>query len=66
MTAKPTPDHRPRFGFARNLDNDPQIVSEKKVFKDDFPVVVIRLPYGGSKVRAKVRAFVNGTLWPKP
>ena len=58
-------DNRPRFGWCWNLDNEPQNITEKRVFKAQVPVVVIPLPYASAKVRRKVREFVNGTLWPK-
>lgn len=60
-------DNRPRFGFAQNLDDNPQVVYEKSggLGSNPIPVVVIPLPYVSAKVRKKVREFVNGTLWPK-
>jgi hypothetical protein len=58
-------DNRPRFGYCRDLDRNPQIITEdSKGVKTARQVAVIPLPYMSPKVRAKVRAFVNGTLWP--
>ena len=61
-------DNQPRFGWSGSLDDDPTIVWEEKDSRmpPERPVVVIPLPYNSAKVRAKVRAFVKDTLFPKP
>jgi hypothetical protein len=60
-------DNRPRFGWSGGSDDDPTIVWEEKDSRvpPERPVAVIPLPYISEKVRAKVRAFVDGTLFPK-
>lgn len=73
----PKPDNRPRFGWCDDLDNEPNIVREKKrgrllssfsmraaSVNQDRHVAVIPLPFSSAKMRAKVRALAK-TLWPK-
>ena len=56
--------HSEERGNRRDLDYDPQWIYEKKSISF-YPVAVIPLPYMSAKVRAKVRKFANGTIWPK-
>ena len=58
-------DKRPRFGWADDLDKDPQHVREVKSPRFSQPVAVIPLPFMSSKVRRKIREFVNGSVWPR-
>ena len=59
------PDSRPRFGWCRDLDYDPQWIYEKKSISF-YPVAVIPLPCMSAVLRKKIREFTNGTIWPKP
>jgi hypothetical protein len=62
-----TPDNRPRFGWTKTMDIEPQVIYETYGKRDPLwrPVVVIPLPYVSAKVKKKVREFTNGTLWPR-
>lgn len=56
-------DQRPRFGWADDLDKDPQHIREKKSPRYRHPVVVIPLPFMSAKLRKKLREFAKG-IWP--
>jgi hypothetical protein len=58
-------DKRPRFGWANSLDNDPQIIAEKKLRNDYFPVAVIPLAFMSAKMRDKVRKLAKEYLNPE-
>lgn len=73
-TIKQKIDKRPRFGWTskRNINLDPQKIYEnrddrflvKSPKENIIPVVVIPLPFLSAKMRAKIRAFTNATIWP--
>lgn len=58
-------DNRPRFGWTDVLDDDPQVIYEKRILGTKIPVAVIPLPFMSAKQRHKVREFTKETLWPK-
>jgi hypothetical protein len=57
-------DKRPRFGWAVDLDNDPQMIHENKIDSELHPVAVIPLPFMSSKQRRLVREFAK-SMWPQ-
>jgi hypothetical protein len=54
--SKQNTDGRPRFGWTDSLDNEPQIIREKK-FKGAFAVAVLPMPFMSARRRAVVREF---------
>ena len=76
LQMKPLLNNRPRFGWCRSLDLDPQTIFEKRsrlvhgpglapANGGPRPVVVIPLPYMSAKIRDKIKEFTNGTIWPR-
>jgi hypothetical protein len=58
-------DKRPRFGWADDLDKDPQFIYEaQNKKKSRHPVAVIPLPFMSAKRRRIIREFTEDT-WPQ-
>lgn len=56
-------DSRPRFGWAKALDDEPQVIYEKKR-AGTSPVVVIPMPFGDQVAQARVRRLWKNYWWP--
>ena len=53
---------RPRFGWCDDLDNDPQIIWEKKGPNANMPVVLIPLMFMSPKLKKQFREIAR-KLW---